>query len=129
MSDLLKMNFLSSPSACAKLVDQIRQASDLGTFSSLSLEKQREAKFYLLQKGVVFAPEIIWNSSTVAPSSDADLDSWKDAYFCLEHKNADISLSYDKLLFRFGAYHKSAKKSKFEAIINEYELGYLDGIR
>ncbi|CAL9003191.1 unnamed protein product [Prunus brigantina] len=50
MSDLLKMNFLSSPSACAKLVDQIRQASDLGTFSSLSLEKQRETRFHLLQK-------------------------------------------------------------------------------
>ncbi|CAL9011913.1 unnamed protein product [Prunus brigantina] len=73
--DLLKMNFLSRPSACFKLVDHIHQASDLDAFSSLSLEKQREAKFYLLQKGVVFAPEIIWNSSTVAPSSDADLVS------------------------------------------------------
>ncbi|CAL9029677.1 unnamed protein product [Prunus brigantina] len=34
VSDLLKMNFLSSPSTCAELVDQIRQAGDLGTFST-----------------------------------------------------------------------------------------------
>ncbi|CAL8174782.1 unnamed protein product [Prunus armeniaca] len=32
-----------------------------------------------------------------------DLVSRKDAYFRLEHKNADISLSYDKLLARFPA--------------------------
>lgn len=43
MSDLLKTNFLSSPSACAKLADHIHQASDIGTFSSLSSKKQKEA--------------------------------------------------------------------------------------
>ncbi|CAL2257060.1 unnamed protein product [Prunus armeniaca] len=55
----------------------------------------------------------------------ADLVSRKDAFFCLERKNADVSLSYDKLLARFHAYHKSAKKSKSEAIIDAYKLGYL----
>ncbi|CAL9018646.1 unnamed protein product [Prunus brigantina] len=34
VSNLLKMNFLSSPSTCAELVDQIRQAGDLGTSST-----------------------------------------------------------------------------------------------
>ncbi|CAL8091058.1 unnamed protein product [Prunus armeniaca] len=51
VSDLLKTNFLSSPSTCAQLVHQIRQAGDLGTFPSLSLEKQKEETFLLLQKG------------------------------------------------------------------------------
>ncbi|CAL9024579.1 unnamed protein product [Prunus brigantina] len=176
VSDLLKTNFLSSPSSCVELVDHIRQAGDLGTFSSLSLEKQREATFHLIQKGLVFAGETIRNSSVVAPSSAqlselekknaelanqlcaeqaryekkthdlramiselksslaekdselnslaADLVSRKDAFFGLERKNADISLSYDKLLARFHADHKSAEKSKSEAIIDVYKLGY-----
>ncbi|VVA33509.1 PREDICTED: LOC110760952 partial [Prunus dulcis] len=68
VSDMLKVNFLSSPSACVKLVDQIHQAH-LGTFSSLSLEKQNETDVHLLKKGVVFAVEAIRNSSVVAPSS------------------------------------------------------------
>ncbi|KAI5351589.1 hypothetical protein L3X38_004480 [Prunus dulcis] len=67
MYDLLKTKFLSSLSACFKLVDHIHQASDLDTSSSLSLEKQREATFHLLQKGEVFAAETIWNLSVVAP--------------------------------------------------------------
>ncbi|CAL2278272.1 unnamed protein product [Prunus armeniaca] len=66
VSDVLKTNFLSSPSTCAELVHQIRQAGDLGTFPSLSLEKQKEATFHLLQKGIVFAAETIRNSSAVA---------------------------------------------------------------
>ncbi|CAL2257266.1 unnamed protein product [Prunus armeniaca] len=37
--DLLKTNFLSSPSTCFKLVDHIHQAGDLETVLSLSLEK------------------------------------------------------------------------------------------
>ncbi|CAL8115589.1 unnamed protein product [Prunus armeniaca] len=82
VSDLLKTQFLSSPSSCAELVDQIRQAGDLGTFSSLSLEKQREATLHLLQKGVVFAAETIRNSSAVAPSS-VQLSE-------LEKKNAEL---------------------------------------
>ncbi|CAL8174062.1 unnamed protein product [Prunus armeniaca] len=69
VSDMLKTNFLSNPSSCAELVDHIRQAGDLGTFSSLSLEKQRESTFHLIKKGLVFAAETIQNSSTVAPSS------------------------------------------------------------
>ncbi|CAL2270491.1 unnamed protein product [Prunus armeniaca] len=177
VSDLLKTNFLSNPSSCAELVDHIRQAGDLGTFSSLSLEKRREATFHLIQKGLVFAAETIRNSSAVASTSAqlselekknvelashlvaeharyekkthdlramiselkssltekdselnslaTDLVSRKDAFFSLERKNADISLSYDKLLARFHAYHKSAEKSKSEAIIDAYKLGYL----
>ncbi|CAL8175710.1 unnamed protein product [Prunus armeniaca] len=125
MSDLLKTNFLSSQSTSVELVDQIHQVGDLCTFSSLSLEKQREATFHLFQKGVAFAIETIRNSSVVAPSSAADLVSRKDAYFRLERKNANISLSYDKLLARFRAYRKSAKESKFEATMHAYKLGYM----
>ncbi|CAL9001333.1 unnamed protein product, partial [Prunus brigantina] len=158
VSDLLKMHFLSSPSACAELVDQIRQAGDLGTFSSLSLEKQREATLHLLQKGLndlekkdveliskLSAEQTHYEnkmsnlrmmiselkSSFVEKDSElssctADLASQKYAYFRLECKNADISLSYDKLLPRFRAYHKSAKESKSEAAMDAYKLGYLD---
>ncbi|CAL2269927.1 unnamed protein product [Prunus armeniaca] len=50
----------------------------------------------------------------------------RDAYLRLECKNADISFSYDKLLARFGAYNKSAEKSKFEVTMNAYKLGYLN---
>ncbi|CAL2265795.1 unnamed protein product [Prunus armeniaca] len=53
--DMLKANFLSSQSACVKLVDHIHQASHLGTFSSLSLEKQKDVA-------------AIQNSSAIAPS-------------------------------------------------------------
>ncbi|CAL2271265.1 unnamed protein product [Prunus armeniaca] len=168
VSNLLKMNFLLSRPL----------ADNLDTFLSLSLEKQSEATFHLLQKGVVFATETIWNLSIVTPSSaklselekkNADLTSKlsvgqiryekktselramiyelksslaekngelssstpnlvsrKDAYFRLEHKNADIFLNYDKLLARFSAYHKFTKKSKFEDITDAYKLGYLD---
>ncbi|CAL2259780.1 unnamed protein product [Prunus armeniaca] len=105
--DLLETNFLSNPSSCAELVDHICQVGDLGTF-------------------LIFIAETIRNSSAVAPSSAADLVSQKDAYFCLESKNADVSFSYDKLLARFGACHKSAEKSKFEATMNAYKFGYLD---
>lgn len=66
--DLLVMNFLSSSSACIKLVDYIHQVSDLGMFSNLSLEKQKEAVVYLLQKCVVLVVEAIRNSSDVASS-------------------------------------------------------------
>ncbi|CAL8083190.1 unnamed protein product [Prunus armeniaca] len=83
VSDLLKTNFLSNPSSCAELVDHIRQAGDLGTFSSLSLEKQREATFHLIKKGLVFAAETIRNSSAVSPSS-AQLSE-------LEKKNAELA--------------------------------------
>ncbi|CAL9004836.1 unnamed protein product [Prunus brigantina] len=36
VSNLLKMNFLSSPSTCAKLVDQIRQAGDIDVVDQVS---------------------------------------------------------------------------------------------
>ncbi|CAL8124078.1 unnamed protein product [Prunus armeniaca] len=55
----------------------------------------------------------------------ADLASRKDAFVRLESKNVDISLSYDKLLARFRVYHKSAEKSKSEATIDAYKLGYM----
>ncbi|CAL9011642.1 unnamed protein product [Prunus brigantina] len=59
-------------------------------------------------------------------SSVADLASRKDAYFQIKCKNADISLSYDKLLAKFCAYQKNAEESKFEATMDAYKLGYLD---
>ncbi|KAI5343908.1 hypothetical protein L3X38_011784 [Prunus dulcis] len=43
-----------------------------------------------------------------------------------ERKNADIYLSYDKLLAGFHAYHKSARESKFEATMDAYKLHCLD---
>lgn len=58
ISDLLKMNFLSSPSACFKLVDHIHQVGNVDTFSSLSFEKQKETPFHLLKKVVFFAETI-----------------------------------------------------------------------
>ncbi|CAL2271736.1 unnamed protein product [Prunus armeniaca] len=61
VSDMLKTHFLSSPSACAELVDQIHKVDDLG---------------------VDFAAETIRNSSYVAPSS-AQLSE-------LEKKNAEL---------------------------------------
>ncbi|KAI5313637.1 hypothetical protein L3X38_042813 [Prunus dulcis] len=67
VSNLLKTNFLSSLFACPKLVDHLRQARNLGTFSSLSLEKQNDAVTDLLQKGVSSAAEAIRSSSHVAP--------------------------------------------------------------
>ncbi|CAL8136501.1 unnamed protein product [Prunus armeniaca] len=39
VSDLLKTHFLSSPSSCAELVDQIRQAGDLGKKHFISFKK------------------------------------------------------------------------------------------
>ncbi|CAL8112953.1 unnamed protein product [Prunus armeniaca] len=39
VSNLLKDNFLSSPSTCAELINHIHHASDLVTFLSISLEK------------------------------------------------------------------------------------------
>ncbi|CAL8131699.1 unnamed protein product [Prunus armeniaca] len=100
VSDLLKTQFLSSPSFCAELVDQIRQAGDLGAFSSLSLEKQREATLHLLQKGVVFAAETIQNSS-------AQLSE-------LEKKNAEL---VSKLSAEQTRYEK--KTSDLRAMISE----------
>ncbi|KAH0996418.1 hypothetical protein GBA52_020282, partial [Prunus armeniaca] len=55
---------------------------NLGTFSSFSLQKQKEATFHLLQKGVLFAVETIQNSYAIAPSS-AQLNE-------LETKNVDL---------------------------------------
>ncbi|KAI5316937.1 hypothetical protein L3X38_036644 [Prunus dulcis] len=86
MSDLLKTNLLSSPSTCFKRVY-------LETVSSISLEKQREAIFHLLKKGVVLVAETIRNSFVVAPSSTADLVSQKYAYFLLDHKNLTSTMN------------------------------------
>ncbi|CAL8094058.1 unnamed protein product [Prunus armeniaca] len=106
VSDLLKTQFLSSPSSCVELVDQIRQAGDLGAFSSLSLEKQREATLHLLQKRVVFAAETIRNSSVIAPSS-AQLSE-------LEKKNAEL---VSKLSAEQTCYEK--KTSDLRVMISE----------
>ncbi|CAL8994425.1 unnamed protein product [Prunus brigantina] len=75
-------------SACVKLVDHIHQVGDLGIFSSLSLDKQKEA--------VVCLPHLL------------------------------LSLSYEKLLAKFNAYHKVAELSKFKVVIEAYKLGNLD---
>ncbi|CAL2238978.1 unnamed protein product [Prunus armeniaca] len=91
------------------LVDQICQAGDLGTFSSLSLEKQREATFHSaltryerkksdLRAMISELKSFFAEKDSNFSSSTADLAGRKDAYFRLEHKNANISLSYDKLL-------------------------------
>ncbi|CAL2227741.1 unnamed protein product [Prunus armeniaca] len=113
VSDLLKMHFLSSPSSCAELVDQIRQAGDPGTFSSLSLEKQREATLHLLQKGVVFAAETIWNWSAVAPSSAQHSE--------LEKKNAKL---VSKLSTEQTRYEK--KTSDLRAMISELKSSFAE---
>ncbi|CAL2277704.1 unnamed protein product [Prunus armeniaca] len=34
--------------------------------------------------------------------------------------------NYDKLLAKFDAYHKAIEQSKFEVVIDEYKLGYLN---
>ncbi|CAL8990808.1 unnamed protein product, partial [Prunus brigantina] len=106
VSDLLKTNFLSNPSSCAELVDHIRQAGDLGLFSSRSLEKQREATFHLIQKGLVFATETIRNSFAVAPSS-AQLSE-------LEKKNAELA---SQLSAKQARYEK--KTHDLKAMISE----------
>ena len=59
-------------------------------------------------------------------SSANVLYSRKEVYFLLERKNADISHSYDKRLAKFDAYYKVAERSKSEAVIEAYKLGYLD---
>lgn len=69
MFDLLKSNFLSSSSACGRLVDQLHQANDLGTFFSISLKKQRDDAISLIQKGVIFTAKTNKNLSNVASTS------------------------------------------------------------
>ncbi|KAI5350908.1 hypothetical protein L3X38_003799 [Prunus dulcis] len=76
-----------------------------------------------------FGAKTIWNSSVVALSS-AQLSE-------LEKKNVELASKlsakqtryekkiYDKLLARLRAHHKSADKSKFEATIDAYKLGYV----
>ncbi|VVA30989.1 PREDICTED: LOC110760952 partial, partial [Prunus dulcis] len=65
----------------AKDVSPLRKKTSISKLKSSLAEKDGEV-----------------NSSTV------DLVSRKDAYFHLVPKNADFSLSYDKLLARFGTY-------------------------
>ncbi|CAL2247573.1 unnamed protein product [Prunus armeniaca] len=140
VSDLLKTNFLSSPSACAKLVDRIHQADYLKLIRcapssaqlSESEKKNVELTSMLSTKQTrlrVMKSEL--KSSLVAKDSElsssaTNLDSRKYDCFHLKCKNADISLSYDELLARFRVYRKSAKKSKLEATMDAYKLGYLD---
>ncbi|CAL2256654.1 unnamed protein product [Prunus armeniaca] len=88
-------------------------------------------------KGLVFVAETIWNSSVVAPSSSQlneqtryekktyDLRAMISKLKSSIRENADISLSYDKLLARLRVHHKSAEKYKSEAIIDAYKLGYM----
>ncbi|CAL9025531.1 unnamed protein product [Prunus brigantina] len=81
-------------------------AGDLGAFSSLSLEKQREATLHLLQMRVVFAAETSRNSSAVAPYS-AQLSE-------LEKKNVEL---VSKLFVEQTRYEK--KTSDLRAMISE----------
>ncbi|CAL8087420.1 unnamed protein product [Prunus armeniaca] len=126
VSDLLKMTFLLSPFACVKLVDHIHPAGGLDTFSSIFLEKQRKAtntklanKLFADLRAMIYElKSSLAEKNSKLSSSTTDLASRKDAYFHLEGKNADISLSYDKLIARLHVHHKS------EAIIDEYKLAY-----
>ncbi|CAL2275649.1 unnamed protein product [Prunus armeniaca] len=120
VSDLLKTHFLSSLSACAELVDQIRQAGNL-----------------------VFVAETIWNLSAVTPSSaqlndlekkDVELISKLSAEeTCYEKKTSDLRTMIPELKsslakkdFELSSSAADLAKSKFEAIMDAYKLGYLD---
>lgn len=94
MFDLLKSNFLSSSSACAGLVNELHQDSDIGTFCSFSLEKQRDDAISLIQKRVIVTSKTNKNLSNVA-SSSAQLKE-------LEKKNVDLA----DLLSSGQAHHK-----------------------
>ncbi|CAL2257686.1 unnamed protein product [Prunus armeniaca] len=122
MSDMLKKNLLSNPSSC---VDELEK-KNAELASQLSTEQARyEKKTSDLRVMISELKSSLTEKDSELNSLAADLVSRKDAFFCLELKNADISLSYDKLLARFHAYHKSAEKSKSKAIIDVYKLGYL----
>ncbi|CAL8152774.1 unnamed protein product [Prunus armeniaca] len=158
VSDLLKTQFLSSPSSCAELVDQIRQAGDLvfaaetirnssavapssvqlselekknaELVSKLSAEQTRyEKKTSDLRAMISELKSSLAEKDSELNSSAADLANRKDAYFHIECKNADISHSYDKLLARLHAYHESAEESKSEVAMDAYKFGYLDCTR
>lgn len=91
VSDLLKIDFLSSPSVCAKLVDQVYQVGDLNTVSSFSLDKQKETTMCHLQNRMIFYGRVMQNSSVVGLSS-ALVDE-------LVKKNTDLTnkLSTDQI--------------------------------
>ncbi|CAL8993026.1 unnamed protein product, partial [Prunus brigantina] len=131
---MLKMHFLSSPSFCVEMVDQIpsklfvassissnctivptsAQLSELEKknaelVSKLSAEQTRyEKKTSDLRVMISKLKSSLVEKDSELNSSAVDLASQKDAYFHLEHKSVDISHSYDKLLAGFRAYHKSA---------------------
>ncbi|CAL2229328.1 unnamed protein product [Prunus armeniaca] len=137
VSDLLKMTFLLSPFACVKLVDHIHRAGGLDTFSTSFVKKNAklanklfaeqnryEKKTFDLRAMIYELKSSLAEKDSKLNSSTTDLASRKDAYFRLEGKNADISLSYDKLMARLHVHHESTEKSKSEAVIDEYKLGY-----
>ncbi|CAL2245815.1 unnamed protein product [Prunus armeniaca] len=115
----------STPSADSKLSELEKKNANLT--SKLSTEQIRcEKKTSELRALIFELKSSLAEKDSELNSSAADLVSRKDAYFRLERKNADIFISYDKLLARFSANHKFAKKSKLETIIDVYKLGYLD---
>ena len=116
MSDLLKTGFLSSPSACVKLVDHVYRAGDLCAFSSLPLDKQEEAAMYHLQKGTIFAVGAMRNSRDVAPSS-ALLDE-------LVKKNADLT---DKLSIERIRHDARISEMKESMSVLKSSVGQKDG--
>ncbi|CAL2254385.1 unnamed protein product [Prunus armeniaca] len=88
------------------------KAGDLGAFSSLSLEKQREATLHLLQKGVVFTAETIRNSSAVFPSSAQLSELEKNAE--LVSKLSPEQTHYEKKTFDLRAMISELKSSLAE---------------
>ncbi|CAL8124080.1 unnamed protein product [Prunus armeniaca] len=113
ISDLLKTNFLSNPSSYAELVDHIRQAGDLGTFLSLSLERQRKMTFHLIKKGLVFDIETIHNSSVVAPSS-AQLSELEKKNDELASKLSVREVTYGMTMWKSAEASDISKKLKLE---------------
>ncbi|KAI5313021.1 hypothetical protein L3X38_042195 [Prunus dulcis] len=104
-AEMLKMNFLSSSSTCVELVDHNHQARDFDTFSSFSLEKQKEAVVTFLQKGEVFTVEAIQNSYADAPSS-VQLNE-------LEKNNVDLTGKFSTELIRHEMKMSEIKESMF----------------
>ncbi|CAL2271085.1 unnamed protein product [Prunus armeniaca] len=107
-------------------------SSDLGTFLSLSLEKQKEAILSELEKkNVDMTSKLsveqvrhetrileIKESVSLLKSSLAKKDS--------ELNSSVATLHSCKLLVEFEAYHKATEQSKFEVVIDVYKLGYMD---
>ncbi|CAL2247779.1 unnamed protein product [Prunus armeniaca] len=98
--DLLMTNFLSSQSACIKLVHHIHQLSDL--------EKKN-----VDLTGKLSAEQI--SHETRMSEMNESIDARKPSFV-----TSDMTRSYDKLLAKLKPYHKATWQSKFEVVIEAY---------